>query len=180
MAPHDESNDVEANRPETSADKPGKTSRRKTRELALSCCYEIEVGKQEMGRVLERTIEGQNVDSQASEFLIAAVETTCRYQNAVDEIIEELSVGWKLDRIAKVDLCILRLSISELLVTFEDPPPAEAVTINEAVVLAKKFSTPDSGKFVNGILASVVKEKDKYRGRLSSPTPQTDQSEGNL
>jgi N utilization substance protein B len=144
-----------------------KTSRRRTRELALSCCFEILVGGQEVDKVLNHTIETQKVDRAAGEYLQAAVLATERHKGQLDEIISELAVGWKLDRIARVDLCILRLSISELLMDLETPPPPEAVVINEAVVLAKKFSTEDSGRFVNGILGTVAKDKEKYRERLN-------------
>jgi N utilization substance protein B len=144
------------------------TSRRKTRELALSCCYEIEVGRQDVREVLDRVASEQTLDPNSETFLRAAVNQACTNQVEVDKIIEELAIGWKIDRIARVDLAILRLSIVELLVELEDPPPPDPVVINEAIVLAKKFSTADSGRFVNGILASVEKEKEKYRARLMS------------
>ena len=142
------------------------TSRRKTRELALSCVYEIEVGKHDPEQVLDRVVEEQMMDSPARVFLRESVRQVFAHKNELDKIIEKLSVGWKLDRIARVDLAILRLATVELLVGLEDPPPPEAVVINEAVVLAKKFSTADSGKFVNGILASVVRDKETYRRLL--------------
>ena len=144
------------------------TSRRKTRELALSCCYEIEVGQQDVREVLDRVAAEQTLDPNSETFLRAAVTQVFTNQVEVDKIIEELAIGWKIDRIARVDLAILRLSIVELLVGLEDPPPPDPVVINEAIVLAKKFSTADSGRFVNGILASVEKEKEKFQARLRS------------
>lgn len=144
------------------------TSRRKTRELALSAIYEIEVGKHDPDEVIARTIEMQGVEPPADEFLRNAVGLAWEKREKVDEIIEKLAVGWKLERIARIDLAILRLAIVELLIGLEEPPPGDPVVINEAVVLAKKFSTEDSGKFVNGILASVVKDKDKYRNMLDT------------
>jgi len=143
------------------------TSRRKTRELALSCLYEIELGGHDVDAVVERTIESQDVQPQAREYLRDSVGRSWKHHEIVDKIIETLAVGWKLERIAKIDLTILRLSIVELLLGIEDPSPPDPVVINEAVVLAKKFSTEDSGKFVNGILASVVKAKEKYIAMFS-------------
>jgi len=141
--------------------------------------YETEVGKHDVGIVIERTIESQNVQDPASGFLRQAVQIAWDYHERVDGIISELAVGWKIERIARVDLAILRLAIVELLVGIEEPRPADAVVINEAVVLAKKFSTEDSGKFVNGILASVMKGKEKYRERLGlKPEAQEDKSGG--
>ncbi len=74
----------------------------------------------------------------------------------LDKIIEETSKGWKLSRMGKVELSIIRLGVYESL--FDDTIPVN-VAINEAVELAKKFGGEDSGSFVNGILAKIVKEK---------------------
>lgn len=81
------------------------------------------------------------------------------HRNAVDEQIKKHARNWELHRIAAVDRNILRLAIYEMLYR-EDIPPV--VSINEAVDIAKKFSTQDSGKFVNGIL-------DKIKGELMRP-----------
>src|SRR5215213_2938976 len=81
------------------------------------------------------------------------------HRDAVDEQIKKYAKNWELHRIAAVDRNILRLAIYEMLYR-EDIPPI--VSINEAVDIAKKFSTQDSGKFVNGIL-------DKVKGDLMRP-----------
>jgi N utilization substance protein B len=77
------------------------------------------------------------------------------HRNEVDEQIKKYAKNWELHRIAAVDRNILRLAIYEMLYR-EDIPPV--VSINEAVDIAKKFSTQDSGKFVNGILDKVKSE----------------------
>ena len=74
----------------------------------------------------------------------------------IDEIIIRYAQNWAFDRIAKVDLAILRLAIFELLRRNDIPP---VVTINEAVDIAKAYSTDESKRFVNGIL-------DRYKGEL--------------
>ena len=135
--------------------------------MALSCCFEIEVGHQECDEVISRTIEEQEIMGNSRQFLDAIVRLTCEYTEKIDLIIAELATGWSLERIAKVDLVILRMAIVEILKGLEDPPPPDAVIINEAIVLAKKFSTADSGRFINGILASVVKSKEKYISQLA-------------
>lgn len=84
------------------------------------------------------------------------IRGTLEHRNEADEIIRKHAKNWELHRIAAVDRNILRLAIFEMLHR-EDIPPV--VTINEAVDIAKKFSTQDSGKFVNGIL-------DKVKGEL--------------
>ncbi len=81
------------------------------------------------------------------------------HRDAIDEIIKKHAKNWDFHRIAVVDRNIMRLAIYEMLHR-EDIPPV--VSINEAVDIAKKFSTEDSGKFVNGIL-------DKVKGELMRP-----------
>ena len=78
----------------------------------------------------------------------------------IDETISEQVKNWDMDRIAKVDRNILRLAIYELLHREEIPP---VVSINEAIDIAKKFSTEKSGRFVNGIL-------DKVKTKLMRPS----------
>ncbi|HHU72281.1 MAG TPA: transcription antitermination factor NusB [Clostridiales bacterium] len=73
--------------------------------------------------------------------------------NEVDEILSEISSGWKLDRLGKVELTILRLGIYEM--RFDDEIPVK-VAINEAVELSKKFGGDDTPGFVNGVLAKIV------------------------
>ena len=76
--------------------------------------------------------------------------------NLIDEVVKRFTENWAFDRIAKVDLAILRLAIFELMRRNDIPP---VVTINEAVDIAKSFSTDESKRFVNGIL-------DRYKGEI--------------
>ena len=87
------------------------------------------------------------------------IRGTLEHRDAIDEKIKSHAKNWDFHRIAAVDRNIMRLAIFEMLYR-EDIPPV--VSINEAVDIAKKFSTQDSGKFVNGIL-------DKIRGELMRP-----------
>ena len=75
----------------------------------------------------------------------------------IDERIEENAEHWHKDRIAKVDLAVLRLAIVEM--SFLEEPTPEGVAINEAVELAKKFGTEESGRFVNGVLGKYARSK---------------------
>lgn len=74
---------------------------------------------------------------------------------AVDGLIDAKAVGWTLKRMPVLDLNVMRLAVFELL---ERPDVPTAVILNEAVELAKRFSTDDSGRFVNGVLAAVAAE----------------------
>lgn len=87
------------------------------------------------------------------------IRGTLQYRDEADEVIRRHAKNWDLHRIAAVDRNILRLAIFEMLHRDDIPP---VVSINEAVDIAKKFSTQDSGKFVNGIL-------DKIKGELPRP-----------
>jgi len=87
------------------------------------------------------------------------IRGTLQFRDEADEMIKKHAKNWELHRIAAVDRNILRLAIYEMLHRDDIPP---IVSINEAVDIAKKFSTQDSGKFVNGIL-------DKIKGELMRP-----------
>jgi N utilization substance protein B len=87
------------------------------------------------------------------------IRGTLEHRDAIDALIKKHTVNWELHRIAAVDRNILRLAIYEMLHRDDIPP---VVSINEAVDIAKKFSTEDSGKFVNGVL-------DKIKGELLRP-----------
>lgn len=75
----------------------------------------------------------------------------------LDEKISAASVNWSLERIAKVDLTILRLATYEIL--YEDDVPG-SVAINEAVELANRYSEPSSGRFINGVLGTILRDKE--------------------
>ena len=75
----------------------------------------------------------------------------------LDEKIAAASVNWSLERIAKVDLTILRLATYEIL--YEDDVPG-SVAINEAVELANRYSEPSSGRFINGVLGTILRDKE--------------------
>jgi N utilization substance protein B len=98
-------------------------------------------------------------DSAVRLFADPLIRGALEHREEADTLIKKLAKNWELHRIAAVDRNILRLAIFEMLHRDDIPP---VVSINEAVDIAKKFSTQDSGKFVNGIL-------DKIRGELMRP-----------
>lgn len=75
----------------------------------------------------------------------------------IDKVLDETSTGWKTGRMARADLCILRLAVYELL--YDDRIPT-GVAMNEAVLLAKKFGGADSSSFVNGVLAKLERQRE--------------------
>lgn len=97
------------------------------------------------------------VQEEIAEFAKRLIEGTAKNRETIDEIIKNQAENWQFSRIAYVDRNILRLSIFELLYCPDIP---RAVTINEAIELAKTYSTADSPKFINGILDKIKKEKE--------------------
>ena len=82
------------------------------------------------------------------------VEGTAAHRDELDEVIAANARGWTLQRMPVIDLTVLRIAAYEL---FHRPDVPTAVVLDEAIELAKRFSTDDSGRFVNGVLASIAK-----------------------
>lgn len=99
------------------------------------------------------TLESQN---EVKDYAIRIAETFQQNYKEIDEIIKNCSSGWDFDRLVKMDKDILRIALSELLFIKETPLK---VVVDEAVELAKKYSTDDSASFINGLLAKVIVDK---------------------
>jgi transcription antitermination factor NusB len=127
--------------------------RRKARELALQALYAFELSGDEIDDVLEKISELEVASQEVVRFAVSLSEKTVQHLREIDEVISQKVQRWELSRIAVVDKTILRLAICELLY-FPDIP--QKVSINEAIELAKIYSTRESGRFVNGILDSVA------------------------
>lgn len=137
------------------------TSRRAAREAALQTLYTVEVGKQPASEVLAEVLEHTELDEKATEFARALVVATQRSQTEIDPILDRLATGFPIARQTVVDRNILRLAAAEILFAASDAPPGAVV--NEAVELAKKYSTAESGRFVNGVLGALVREMEKNK-----------------
>jgi len=134
--------------------------RRKARELALQALYQVDFYGGENRPGLELFWEEQKAGPEIRNFAQQLVEGALRRQSEIDRLIEKHSEHWKLSRMSRIDRNILRLALSELL-EMDDIP--YKVTIDEAIELAKKYGTSESGAFINGILDQVLKTlvKDK-------------------
>lgn len=134
-------------------------NRKKSREVAMELLFENTIKKESLTELIEGFKE--NTDYDLNEIDLDYVTSTLKgiYDNleVLDKTIEEYLVSWKMNRISKVNLSILRLGTYELMIN-EDIP--EKVAINEAVELTKKYSDEASVKFINGVLDRVLK-KDK-------------------
>lgn len=149
------------------------TNRRAVREAVLQALYSFEVGQNDAKDVINQIIKPQlTEDKEGLKFAEKLFLRTLDQRETADEIITAHINNWEIGRLAMLDKQILRLALCEFLV-FDDIPTK--VTINEAIEIAKKFSTQKSGKFVNGILdgalAQLSKEgkiKKKGRGLIES------------
>ncbi len=127
-------------------------TRRYARELALQTLYNIEVGHNTPAEALDQTMQSATEAEERTfvrEFVLGTLEDVERS----DATIAPLLQGWTIERLPLLDRIVLRMSVYELRAHPETPV---AVVINEAVELAKKYSTEDSGRFVNGVLASAA------------------------
>lgn len=132
-------------------------NRTEMRENAFKLIYSLEIQKVEnVQEQINLYFESNNItDEEAKKYIANAVNGIEEHQEKILKDIEtNLKEEWKLSRISKMDLTILKLAIYEI--KYTDVP--YKVSINEAVELAKKYGEDKSKKFVNGILASVVKE----------------------
>ena len=124
-------------------------SRREARERALSLLYEAEAKDISP----EALLAEQAVPP--ADFAADLVRGVGDHATVIDALIERFSVDWTLDRMPAIDRNVLRLAVYELL---EYPETPVGVVLSEAVELAKQYSTDDSGRFVNGLLAAVASE----------------------
>lgn len=132
-------------------------NRSRIREEAFKLIYSLEIQKKEnIKEQLELYLEDNNLtDENVVEYINDAVFGIEKNKEEIEEeISKNLKSDWKLERISKIDLSILKLAIYEI--KYKELP--FKVVINEAVELAKKYGEDTSQKFVNGILASVIKE----------------------
>ena len=129
------------------------TQRRKSREYAVQMLFQWEMGKQEPSRIEEGFWKIASAQKATRDFANQLFELAASRAQEVDRIISEHAKNWRLERIAAIDRTILRLALAELRAT---STPAKVI-INEAVELAKKFSSEEASAFINGILDAASK-----------------------
>lgn len=127
--------------------------RRKSRELALQQLFQEELNPNS-GEIFNLT-EERELGDEVKDFYKELVQGVTSKKSHIDKLIEEHSNNWRVSRMAKVDLNILRMATYELLYSSEVPPN---VALNEAIEISKKFGSEDSPSFVNGILDNILKK----------------------
>lgn len=121
----------------------------------MQALYEADVSKSDVDSAFKELFEREEYIQETSDFAKLLARGAWRERAGSDRIISSLSKNWPIERMGRVDLSILRLALYEL--TSEKETPS-SVVIDEAVELAKKFSTLDAAKFINGILGAYLKE----------------------
>ena len=128
-------------------------TRRKGRELALQALYQIELTADPSGAAVERFLNHFEGRPDAKEFARRLVSGVISQRPELDRLIEQSTEHWKMDRLAKVDHELLRLAAYE--VAFCPDIPV-AVSLDEAVEIAKRFGSEDSASFINGVLDRIA------------------------
>ncbi|ATY84406.1 transcription antitermination factor NusB [Kyrpidia spormannii] len=145
-------------------------SRRAAREKVLQALVAVDLGGTDAEEALEQVwrlrgdgeAEG-DPSPEDEEFARRLLFGTLEEGRRVDGVLRTYSTGWDLDRMASVDRNVLRLAVYELL---HVPATPVSVVMNEAVELAKRYSTEESGRFVNGVLARIVVHLEELRTRV--------------
>lgn len=157
--------------------------RTRAREIALQVLFQFDVRGERYADEIGRTIEqlcrdeagggepgdherkgdqDKDRDRDVGEFAARLVEGTLQHRAAIDQRLQGVTRNWDLRRMATVDRNVLRMAVYELMFCTDVPPK---VSINEAIDLGKKFSTANSGGFVNGILDRIRIDLEKERGK---------------
>ena len=133
--------------------------RRKAREYALQILFQLDIRKEKpSASVLKHFWAEYEADEEVRAFAEEIVKGTHKHLVRINELVHQCAKNWSLDRMAVVDRNVLRMAVYEILYRIDIPT---SVTINEAIEIAKKFGTDDSGAFVNGILDRVARMSGK-------------------
>ena len=145
--------------------------RRRTRgrEIALQFLYQLDIRGDEVMDSLENFVHGETDHEESIQFALRLVRGTHRVRDEIDRMLSSVARNWDLKRMAALDRNILRMSIFELLQCSDIPPK---VTINEAIELGKRFSTANSGGFINGILDRVRLDQEGEVSQLEAFSPE--------
>ena len=141
------------------------------RIVALQTLYEEDFRREcgdetfKLAGVLARNIARYQETIDDKEFIERLVSGVASQQKAIDDIIRPVAPEWPIEQIARIDRVVLRIGVFELIFTTDVPPK---VAINEAVELAKAFGGDNSSKFINGVLGTVLRNKEAKGAKAPS------------
>lgn len=128
--------------------------RRASREIAMKLLYQLEIQKDDKEDQINFVFDENELTDSDKQYIRDVIDGVHKNITYIDKLVAKHSKGWKLNRISKVELSILRLSIFEI--SYREDIPF-SVSVNEAVELAKKYSSEEAGAFINGILGKVTR-----------------------
>ena len=130
--------------------------RREAREKILQLLYQIDLTKAEFEEVIHTMAEEVQLEGKDLDFITNRVQGVIQHTTEIDRMLTKYLKTWSIERLSNIDRVILRMSVYEII---HDPDVPVSVTINEAIELAKIYSTDESSKFINGVLGSLIKDR---------------------
>ncbi|MHB0859367.1 MAG: transcription antitermination factor NusB [Anaerolineae bacterium] len=132
--------------------------RRRARIAALQALFEVDIVHHDPGSSLRERLDESPIPDSGAEFCRALVDGVILHQPELDAVIHRIAPEWPIDQMAPIDRNILRLAAYEIMFDTSAPPK---VAINEAVELAKLFGSDSSGRFVNGVLGTLLSQRNE-------------------
>ena len=142
-------------------------SRTRGRELALQFLYQVDLRGESTTAERDLFLRSEEKDKEARTFAQARIEGVLETRPELDRVIQEVAQNWDISRMAVIDRNVLRIATFELLHCKDIPPK---VAINEAIEIGKRFSTSNSGAFINGILDKI---KSRHVDKVKTPATET-------
>ena len=136
--------------------------RTRARELALQFLYQLDLRGPDFLGAAATFLRDEEDDKSTREFALHLIRGTAEHLDTIDDLIRDVAQNWDIERMAVIDRNVLRMATYELAHRDDIPPK---VSINEAIELGKRYSTKNSGGFINGVL-----DKIKDRSTTGSPT----------
>lgn len=132
--------------------------RKYARESTMKLLYQMEINLDFSDKAINIFFENNSFNAGERAYIEDAIKVIVENLEEIDSYIDNHIEGWEVHRLARVDLSTLRIAIYEII--YREDRPIE-VSINEAIEIAKKYSTDESSKFINGVLGSFVRTRDK-------------------
>ena len=136
------------------------TKRRKSRELALQVLYANTYDQEPVEDVLQKILDTHECSADIVPFAREIINAVEDHREEFDQLIVNTAFNWDISRIAQLDKIVIRMALAEIF--YFDTIPYK-VSIDEAIELGKKFSSKDSGKFINGILDAIGKDRKQEK-----------------
>ena len=158
--------------------------RTRAREIALQFLYQLDLRGDDLLAEARDYVRGEERDAETARFAQRLIEGTFEHWEEIDATIQGVAQNWNIARMAVVDRNVLRLATYELMHCADIPPK---VAINEAIELGKRYSTQNSGAFINGILDKIMNRatggarapaKDEAALDASAPQPEGESEPG--